>query len=155
MTESRRRRHAETLKSKMALAAMCVEVSTAELAQSYGLHASQVSSWKRQSVEVVRAYFAGKFSRPQRAAADPVLCTKSPVSDTPVASSKREYRSASKHTNMKSPIADGHQCHVAGPELIGRLRHPDGQYVGNAAGAPAAAGAAAGHAYQSPSCTCA
>ncbi len=36
----------------------------------------QVSSWKRQSWEVVRAYFDGKFSRPRRAPQDPVLLAK-------------------------------------------------------------------------------
>ncbi len=76
MTESRRRRFSATLKSKVALAALREESSTAELAQSNGVHASQVSSWKRQSVEVVHAYFAGKFGRPRRAAADPVLLAK-------------------------------------------------------------------------------
>ncbi len=76
MAERWKRRHSAPLKSKVALAAMREEASTAELAQSHGVHASQVSYCKRQSVEVVRVYFAGKFSRPQRAAADPVLLVK-------------------------------------------------------------------------------
>ncbi len=76
MTESRRRRFSASLKSKVALAALREETSTAELAQSNGFHVSQVSSWKRQSVEVVWAYFAGKFGRARRVAADPVLLAK-------------------------------------------------------------------------------
>ncbi len=42
MTESRRRRFSATRKSKVALAALREETSTAELAQSNGVHASQV-----------------------------------------------------------------------------------------------------------------
>ncbi len=52
------------------------EASTAELAQRYGVSASQVSSWKRRSSEVVCAYFEGKFGAPRREQPDPVLRTK-------------------------------------------------------------------------------
>ncbi len=76
MTESRRRRFSSSFKRKVASAAMREEASTAELAQRYGVHASQVSSWKRESWEMVRAYFDGKFSRPRRAPPDPVLLAK-------------------------------------------------------------------------------
>ncbi len=58
------------------MASLREETSTAELAQSNGVHASHVSSRKRQSVEVVHAYFAGRFGRARRAAEDPVLLAK-------------------------------------------------------------------------------
>ncbi len=69
MTESRRRRYSASLKSKVALASLREEASTAELAQIYGVHASQVSSWKRRSSEVVCAYFEGKVRSCAAAAA--------------------------------------------------------------------------------------
>ncbi len=76
MTESRRRRYSASLKSKVALAALREEASTAELAQIYGVHASQVSSWKRRSSEVVCAYFEGKFGAARQPQPDPVLLAK-------------------------------------------------------------------------------
>ncbi len=73
MTESRRCRFSSSFKHRVVAAAMREGSSTAELAQRYGVHASQVLSWKRQSWQVVRAYFDGKFSRPRRSPPDPVL----------------------------------------------------------------------------------
>ncbi len=63
MTESRRRRFSATLKSKVALAAKREEASTAEQAQSNGVHESQVSSWRRLSDEVVQDYFEASSVR--------------------------------------------------------------------------------------------
>ncbi len=76
MSESRRRQFSSLFKHRVAAATMREEASTAELALRYGVHASQVSSSKRQSWEMLRAYFDGKFVRPRRALPDPLLLAK-------------------------------------------------------------------------------
>ncbi len=54
MTETRRRRYSGTFKFKMAEAALREEARTAELAQHFGVHASQVAVCKRRSVAAMR-----------------------------------------------------------------------------------------------------
>ncbi len=49
MTESRRRRFSPAFKLKVAEAALREEASTAELAQRFGVHTSQVVAWKRRA----------------------------------------------------------------------------------------------------------
>ncbi len=50
MTETRRRRFSPVFKLKVAEAALREEASTAELAQRFGVHASQVVAWKRRAL---------------------------------------------------------------------------------------------------------
>lgn len=53
----KRRNHSAAFKAKVALEAAKEEKTLAELAQQYGVHANQISSWKRQLLENVDEVF--------------------------------------------------------------------------------------------------
>lgn len=54
----KRRNHSAAFKARVALEAAKEEKTLAELAQRYGVHANQISSWKRQLLESVDEVFA-------------------------------------------------------------------------------------------------
>jgi transposase-like protein len=59
-----RRTFTEVFKAKVALAAIRGEGTVSELASRFGVHPSQVTSWKQQAVEGLREVFAdGRFRR--------------------------------------------------------------------------------------------
>jgi transposase len=59
MTRKRRRFTAE-FKARVALAAIREDRTLAELASEFGVHASQIATWKRELKESSVAVFAGK-----------------------------------------------------------------------------------------------
>ena len=61
----KRRNHTAAFKAKVALEAAKEEKTLAELAQQYGVHANQISSWKRQLLENVDAVFASGAEQKQ------------------------------------------------------------------------------------------
>jgi len=68
---SRKRRSiSATLKAKVALAAARGDKTTAELASQFGVHASQVTSWKKQLLTGVPDIFSDQRSRPKEASTD-------------------------------------------------------------------------------------
>jgi len=54
----KRRSFGAAFKAKVALAAVRGEKTTAELAAEFGVHANQISSWKRQLLDGVPELFA-------------------------------------------------------------------------------------------------
>jgi transposase len=58
-----RRTFTEVFKAKVALAAIRGEGTVSELASRFGVHPSQVTSWKQQAVEGLREVFADGRSR--------------------------------------------------------------------------------------------
>jgi transposase len=62
MTVTRKRHNSQT-KIKVALEAIKGEKTTAELTAKYGVHASQISSWKKQALEVIPEAFSNKRKR--------------------------------------------------------------------------------------------
>ena len=48
MTKRTRRNHSPDLKAKVALAAMKGDKTVAQLSEQYGVHASQITTWKDQ-----------------------------------------------------------------------------------------------------------
>ncbi len=59
MTKRTRRTHSAVLKAKVALAALKGEKTLAELAQQYGVHASQITAWKAQLLAGAEGVFGG------------------------------------------------------------------------------------------------
>ena len=59
MTKKRRRFTAE-FKARVAVAAMKEDRTPAELASEYGVHASQITTWKKELKESAVAVFSGK-----------------------------------------------------------------------------------------------
>ena len=47
----KRRNHSPAIKAKIALEAAREERTTAEIARDFGVHANQVSAWKRQLLD--------------------------------------------------------------------------------------------------------
>lgn len=63
---SKRRNFSTEFKAKVALDALSGEVILAELADRYGMHPTQISSWKRQAKEGMGAAFSGKAATVQK-----------------------------------------------------------------------------------------
>ena len=61
----KRRSFGASFKAKVALAAVRGEKTTAELASKFGVHANQISSWKKQLLEGVPDLFADGRRRKQ------------------------------------------------------------------------------------------
>lgn len=59
----KRRNHSPAFKAKVALEAARNERTIAEIAVEYGVHANQVSAWKRQLLDNAAAVFEGGGDR--------------------------------------------------------------------------------------------
>jgi transposase len=59
----KRRRFTDEFKAKVALAAVRGDKTASELASQFGIHANQVSTWKRRLLEGAAALFAEGHSR--------------------------------------------------------------------------------------------
>jgi transposase-like protein len=66
----KRRSISAALKAKVALAAAKGDKTTAELASKFGVHASQVTAWKKQLLTGVPDLFADGRSRKEDSSAD-------------------------------------------------------------------------------------
>ena len=65
MSKKRKRFTAE-FKTRVALDALTGEHTLSELASKYGVHANQISKWKKQAKEQIAAGFAGKTQKIQQ-----------------------------------------------------------------------------------------
>ncbi len=65
MSKKRRRFSAE-FKTRVALEALSGEHTLSELASKYGVHANQISKWKKQAKEQIADGFAGKTKKTQQ-----------------------------------------------------------------------------------------
>ena len=57
------RNHTAAFKAKVALEAAKEEKTTAELAQEYGVHGSQIAAWKKQLLESATELFESKVDK--------------------------------------------------------------------------------------------
>ena len=55
-----RKKHSIKSKVKIALEAIKGEKTTAEITSTYGIHATQVNTWKKQALESIPEAFSGK-----------------------------------------------------------------------------------------------
>jgi transposase len=60
LVQGRRNKFKPDFKAKVALEALKGDKSTAELAQIFGVHPSQISAWKKQLLEDAPSVFEGK-----------------------------------------------------------------------------------------------
>lgn len=60
-----RKTHSAQFKTKVAVEAIKEHKTINELTAEYGIHASQLSSWKKQALEIIPQAFAGKKDRQQ------------------------------------------------------------------------------------------
>lgn len=61
-----RKRYGSGFKSKVALAAMKGQETSAELSSRYGVHGAQIVRWKKQLEEGAAAIFAGEHDRARK-----------------------------------------------------------------------------------------
>jgi len=58
-----RKRHSTQIKVKVALEAIRGTRTTAEISSHYGVHASQINTWKKQALEAIPEAFSSKRKR--------------------------------------------------------------------------------------------
>ena len=66
----KRRNHSPEFKAKIALEAAREEKTVADLAREYGVHANQISAWKRQLLEGASDLFTSAAERNRDSEAD-------------------------------------------------------------------------------------
>ena len=59
----RRKRHSTQTKVKVVLEAIRGTRTTAEISSHYGVHASQINTWKKQALEAIPEAFSSKRKR--------------------------------------------------------------------------------------------
>jgi len=63
---TKRKNHSPEFKAKVALEAIREEMTMAELAKKYGIHPTQISSWKRAAIENMAMSFTRRGHDPER-----------------------------------------------------------------------------------------
>lgn len=63
---SQRKQHNAEFKTKVALAAIRQDKTTNELTTEYGVHATQINSWKKQALTMIPQAFSRQSSRVQQ-----------------------------------------------------------------------------------------
>lgn len=63
---NQRKRHNTEFKTKVAIAAIRQDKTTNELTAEYGVHATQIHSWKKQALAMIPQAFSRQTSRVQR-----------------------------------------------------------------------------------------
>src|SRR5260370_31184169 len=61
MDHRRRRNHPPAFKAKVALEAIKEQKTIAELSNIYGVHATQITKWKKKTLEFIAQGFSDKF----------------------------------------------------------------------------------------------
>ena len=65
MDHKMRRFHPAAFKAKVALEALKEQKTIAELSSLYGIHATQITKWKRQALDILSAGFSEKQKKKQ------------------------------------------------------------------------------------------
>ena len=65
-----RKQHSAELKAKVAIAAIKAQHTASELASMYGVHATQIGTWKKQVLDEVAQLFTSRRSSAVRAQED-------------------------------------------------------------------------------------
>ena len=60
MEQKIRRNHPAAFKAKVALEAVREQKTIAELSSLYGIHATQITKWKRQALDIISSGFSEK-----------------------------------------------------------------------------------------------
>ena len=64
-----RKNHSADFKAKVALEAFREEMTLAELAKTYGVHPTQIGTWKRAAIENMATAFTRRSAEPERVSA--------------------------------------------------------------------------------------
>lgn len=62
----KRKNHSPEFKAKVALEAICEEMTLAELSKKYGVHPTQTGTWKRAEIENMTSAFTRRDPAPEQ-----------------------------------------------------------------------------------------
>ena len=62
-----RKKYTAEFKSKVAIAALKGQKTIAELSSEFAVHATQISKWKQQLIDMSKSAFSGKLEKTQEA----------------------------------------------------------------------------------------
>jgi transposase len=62
---TKRKNHAPEFKAKVALEAIREEMTLAELSKKYGVHSTQISTWKRAAIQNMTSAFTRRGTDPE------------------------------------------------------------------------------------------
>jgi transposase len=65
----KRKKHSPEFKAKVALEAIREEMTLAELSKKYGVHPTQIGTWKRAAIESLATAFTRRGSAPEQVSA--------------------------------------------------------------------------------------
>ena len=65
----KRKNHSPEFKARVALGAIREEMTLAELSKKYGVHANQISTWKRAAIENMSSAFMRRGAAPEQVSA--------------------------------------------------------------------------------------
>ena len=65
MSTSPRKSHSADFKTKVAVAAIRGEETQAQLSSRFGVHATQITNWKKQAVTAINEIFSGRKKNKQ------------------------------------------------------------------------------------------
>ena len=65
----KRKNHSADFKARVALEAIRDEMTLAELSKKYGVHATQISTWKRAAIENMATAFTRRGTAPEQISA--------------------------------------------------------------------------------------
>ena len=65
----KRKNHSPEFKARVALEAMREEMTLSELSKKYGVHANQISTWKRAAIENMATAFTRRGPSPEQVSA--------------------------------------------------------------------------------------
>ena len=83
----KRKNHSPEFKAKVALEAIREELTLAELSKKYGVHPTQIGTWKRAAIENMATAFTRRGTAPEQVSAADV--------DKAVAAAKRAFETFS------------------------------------------------------------
>jgi len=78
----KRKNHSPEFKAKVALEAIREEMTLAELSKKYGVHPTQIGTWKRAAIENMATAFTRRGSAPEQVSHQ-LLGTRRQFLDTP------------------------------------------------------------------------
>ncbi len=64
----KKKQHSAVFKTEVALATIRGDLTQAQISSKYEIHATQITTWKKQAVEAIKLIFSGKLSPDKQAA---------------------------------------------------------------------------------------
>ena len=87
----KRKNHSPEFKARVAFEAIREEMTLAELSKKYGVHANQISTWKRAAIENMSSAFTRRGAAPEQVSAAEVETLHSTIGQLVV---KRDFLAA-------------------------------------------------------------